>query len=398
MMRTRLATVVALAVLLHVAPCGAASKTKRGPGTAKAGTLSAKQSAHFTIKSNLPEPFLDAILNVCEASLDGYRDLFGLYLYPNPYPGDKRMVIYAVRKPGKPSLASHPSLKPVEVHMVAPSDAALNPPGQGGSHHTSEFAREFGRMAVVFDNASFSDGFAAYMASEVVTYVHSRLGQKAWPRPYDYVAMDGPAWLESWAHGAQPGTEQAAALLLSRIGREYGREVIGKAVRLLAMSDEHAVPSQGERGKTAREVFKVAAFCQQLVQLTADGEIVKAFREQHFATVMVPESITSAELWAAKDRMALCRLICDRWGTNVNGILDGSEVVLLFETGPKQRPVGTSRTPDGLTLAPAGSGRTFAWYRPATKWTYVVGRVKVLPSGIMVEDGVIGPDGEPVRR
>jgi len=392
------AVMSAAVVLLHVAPCAAAMRAKRGTTAVKPeATVTVKQSRHFTIKSNLPEPFVNAVLDICEASLDGYRDLFGLYLYPNPYPGDKRMVIYAVMKPGNASLASHPYLKPAEIHMVVPSDAALNPPGRGGSHHTSGFAHELAHMAIMFDNPSFSEGFATYMACEVVTFVHERLGRKAWPRPYDYLALDGPPRLAKWASAAAPGTEQAAALLLSRIGKQYGREVIGKAVRLLAKSDSHAIPWKNASGQTFWTAHKVAAFCQKLVELTNDSAIVELFRQQRFATVVDPKNITAAELWAAEDQAAVCRLICDRWRTNVNGILDGSEVELLLEVWPDREPPPTSRTRDGLVLAPAEGGWALAWYQPVTKRTYVVGRATVLPSGITVENDAIGPDGKPLH-
>jgi hypothetical protein len=252
-------------------------------------------------------------------------------------------------------------------------------------------------MPMVFDNANFTDGFAAYTASEVVAYIHGRLGKSAWPRPYDHLSQEGPAWLESWTRDAQPGTAQAAALLLSRIGRQYGRGLMGKAVRLLAMQGGEGASAQARPMLGSRAPHKVAALCQQLIQLTTDGGIMQAFRDQHFPTLMDPANVTADELWAVTDEMALCKLICERWGTNVSGVLDGNPVVLLFETGPKEKPVADSRTPDGLTLEPAGRGRMFAWYQPATRRTYVVGGVKVLPSGITVTDDAIGPDGQPLH-
>jgi hypothetical protein len=397
-MRVRWVLLLAMVmVMLQVVPGRAAAQARKGTTTAKpTAALTVKQSVHFTIKSNLPEPFMKAVLDLCEASLDGYRDLFGLYLYPNPYPGSKRMLIYAVMKPGSPLLASYPYLKPPEIHLALPSDAALNPPGRGGPHHVSGFAHEFAHMAMMFDNPSFSEGFASYMASEVVTYIHRRLGSKAWPRAYDYLTLEGPARLEKWAETAAPGTEQGAAVLLSRIGRQYGREVVGKAVRLLTRSDSHAIPWKNERGETFYTAHQVAAFCQQLVQLTGDAAIVKLFREQHFATLLDPQDIAAAELWAAEDSTAVCQLVCERWKTNVNGILEGSEVYLLLEAWPDQKSASIPPTPEGLTLAPLEGEWALGWYQPATKRTYVVGRVKLLPSGMTVENDAIGPDGRPL--
>ena len=388
--------VLILAALMGAMPSRGAMAARRAKvARPKPGTIVTKQSVHFTIKSNLPLPFTDAVLAVCEASLDGYRDLFGFYLYPNPDPGDKRMVISAAMTPGNDRLWTYPGLKPAEMHWAVPSQAALNPPGQGGSHHLFDFAHEFGQLVMRFDDSKFSEGFSSYAASEVVDYVAKRLGPKAWPRPYDYVKEDGTGRLRSWAETAQPGTPEAAAALLSRIAAEHGRQTIGKAVRLLARSDSDRVRVRRQVRDVFYTGYKVAAFCQTLMELTGDGEIGEMFRTQHFSTVLDPVSITAADLWACPDHPARCKLICDHWGTNVRGIMDGAPVELIFQLSPGESPKTTPRTPDGLVLDPLPGDWTAAWYQPSTKRTYIMGRVRVTPPGVVVENTTLGPSAAP---
>jgi hypothetical protein len=378
--RTIVAALIS-AVTFAAAPCLAAQPApKPAAAPAKGDSYTTKETRHFVVKSNLPAPFPAAISDICEATLDGYRDRFGLYLYPNPYPGDKRMVVWAVQKPGKASVSLETQVKPMELHISVPSDAALNPPADGGEHHLFAIAREFGRLPIAFNNDSFNAGVAAYLGSEVVNYVATRLGEKAWPRPYSYIGDDGTGRLRSWQYTAEPASPESAASLLDELARAHGRETLGKAFRLLTRS-------------TQPKPYKVAALCRLLVDMTGDGEIAEMFKSHRFPSVLDPVDITASELWEADDEPTRCKLICDRWGTNADGLLDGLPVTLLLRATEERRPAPV-RTPDGLTLSPVREAWAMAWYQPATKRTYISGKVLVSPTGVVVEDTILGPDGE----
>jgi hypothetical protein len=379
-MRTTVAALI-LAVTFAAAPCLAAPPPAEPAATpAKGDRYTTKETRHFVVKSNLPAPFPEAISDICEATLDGYRDRFGLYLYPNPYPGDKRMVVWAVQKPGRASVSIETERKPMELRISVPSDAALNPPDDGGEHHLFAIAREFGRLPISFDSDSFNAGVADYLGSEVVDYVATRLGPKAWPRPYSYVGDDGTGRLRSWQYTAEPASPESAAALLDELAHAHGRETLGKAFRLLTRS-------------TQPKPYKVAALCRLLVDMTSDGEITEMFKRHRFPSVLDPADITVSELWAPDDEPSRCKLICSRWGSNVSGLLDGLPVALLLRATEDRRPAPV-RTPDGLTLSALRDAWAMAWYQPATKRTYVSGKIIVSPPGVVVEDTILGPDGE----
>jgi len=77
---------LALLLGLGASWCQAAAA---GPPPAPAHLRPAREeSKHFIIESNLPKPFPEAILRLCETNLDGYKSLFGLDLHPSIAGGD----------------------------------------------------------------------------------------------------------------------------------------------------------------------------------------------------------------------------------------------------------------------------------------------------------------------
>jgi hypothetical protein len=374
-----IACVLALAGL----PAAAAPKAARS-------AFRSKQSAHFTIKSNLPAPFTDAFLRACEVTLDGYHDVFGFSLYPNPEPGDRRMVIWVAMKPARPGLPQDQPMVTLgrDLRIAVRSERALDPPAHGGTPFLLLVVRAFGGRIMTFDNQAFSHGFVDYVAAEVMGYLQYHLGDQAWPRRYDYTAHTDPSSLLERADNAQPGSAEAAAGLLVRLSQKEGRDTLSKALRLLSLSHDRPVPGTTQ---------KVAALSRQLVNLTGDGEIAEMFRAQHISTVMHPVNVTAAEFFACADNPARCRLLCDRWGTNAGGPLEGQAVTLLFQAAPKDKPKSAT-TPEGLQLESVPGGWSSAWYQPSTHRSYLSGRMRILTTGAVLENAVVGPDGREWRR
>jgi len=349
-----------------------------------------KESQHFVIESNLPEPFPEAILNLCETSLAGYKDLFGLDLSPK----DRAQKIHVFANFSRGG-ALHVELStPPEIYLDVSSDRALNPPGQGGPHNVFGFAHEFGHLTMMFDDPRFGQGFATYLGSEVVDYFQPRLGAKAWPRPYDYVTVEGMARLKSRVSTAEPGGEDAASVLLYEIAQKHGRKVIGDAVKQLSASSEFALKMDAGREYKA---YHVLSFCQLLVKLTGDPAVQTMFLTRGFGPKQEPkrQSIPAAKLWSFPDKESLDQFLEERWGGNIEGVVDGNEVEMLIRW--KASEMSPVKLPTGQTVEAAGDGYISIWYQPATKRTYIVGRVQVKPLGIVVENDAVGPDGQPLH-
>jgi hypothetical protein len=362
----------------------------------KSVRMISKASQHFVIESNLPERFPEAILKLCETSVDGYRDLFGLDLLPAKQA--ERTRVYAKLDPGAATaLWVRLGCVPPEIHFLAESEAALNAPDRGGPHHVFGIAHEFGHLAMMFDDGVFGQGFASYLGSEVVDYIHRRLGDAAWPRPYDCAKTEGVARLRTWTETADPGTENAAAGALDAIAQAHGPKVIGEAVnRLVAKGAAISTIDQFQDVLTA---YKLSDFRESLIDVTGDRHIGTILSDRRFGPENDPRNVTAAELWGCANREARDDLLCGRWhrGGNVQGPIDGMEVRFLFVNYSPAEKHPLVALPTGVNVEGAGGAWTSAYYQPATGRCYIVGRVRVTPPGIVVEDDAIGPDGSPLN-
>jgi len=380
----KLGLMVLLVTLLGVLPGWAATAPKKAAATTK-------ESDHFSITSDLPPAYMEAVLKLCETSLDGYRDLFGFSLYPNPNPGDKRTAIFAMRGT-EMVFSSDWTKRPGEMHLTVPAGSGLTPAGQVVPWLFFRFGWALSAPLACYDNPRFNQGLQDYFGAQIVDYAAGKLTPKSGPTPFDYVQLVGSGSLERVRATAKPGSAGAAAGLLDRLANTYGKDTLGKAMRLLGTPEAVAKPIVVRPG--APPVYKVAALCQQLINLTNEGEIERWFQEQHFATVLDPRDVTAAELWALTDANARCRLLCQRWGTSTTGILNGSPVQIILQVASGEQAKTLASTPEGVTVKAADNKGVIAWYQPATKRVYVLGKVELRPSGAFVQDDAINEKGE----
>ncbi len=384
-MRRQLLIALLLAALS--APAGAAKYAPKPVKTktpARAATVT-KQSLHFTVTSTAAG-YVDPMLAICEASLDGYRDLFGLSLYPNPNPGDKRTVVVVTpNAAGKSFFTPRWDTRPAELRLMVPATAGAAKPAAYGPQTVFSLTRELARPVAAFDNEPFNAGLMDYLGAHVVDYAAAKLDAQRVPRSEDWVQLAGTGQFTRWGERAQPGGEAAAALLLYRVANAHGKEAIGKALRLLALEQPPARP------------LKIAALCRQLMDLTGDGEIEEWFREAHFPTVADPQNVTAAELWALPTHAARCQVLCTRWGTGAIGPLEGSQAQALLQVASGERAKTTASTPEGVRVKAADAKGVIAWYQPATRRIYVIGSVTVQPSGVTVTDDAIDAQGQPLH-
>jgi hypothetical protein len=363
-----------------------------------------KESAHFAIESEWPAPFADAILKIYETTLDGYKEIFGIDLFRKAQ--RRKFKVFARIDPSRPQTTYiRLEVTPPEIHIIQQSEAELNPPGQGGPHHIHGFPHELGHFMIELDSNLLSEGLAFYFGCEVTDYVHRKLGDSAWPRPYNSAKLDGMEWLRSWGKMPDPGPRGAfidGAVLLTSIADEYGQKVIGDAIkRVLSTEKPIAFPAKDRWDGKVLKVYRLIAFEQALVDITGDRNIETMFKERGFGAKLNPENVTSAELWACKDKDARDRLLDARWGSaTAGGILDGKPVQPILVNRLLKKGTWIWNL-TGLRLEMASDGWTSIYWQPATKRTYVFGRVRVAPPGTkdekdigeFVENDAIGPDG-----
>ncbi len=173
-------------------------------------------------------------------------------------------------------------------------------------------------------------------------------------------------------------------MLLDRIGTAHGKDTIGKAIRLLDTPDAPV---------TATTTHKVAALCQELAELTSNGEIEGWFRKnisRPCSTSRISKrancgSLQTTTPGANFSASAGARARRGSWRTN--------RCRSSFRWPPAIRPRQAS-TPDGITVTAADTKGVIVWYQPATKRLYVIGRVMVEPTGQTVQDDAIDAKGE----
>jgi hypothetical protein len=307
------------------------------------------------------------------------------------------MVITAMKGSGKGSFTARWDQKPAEVQLVAPKESASTPPGSLGPQELFLLAREFSYPVASYDNEQFNAGLMDYLGAHVVDYVAAKLDAAKRPRPDDLVEVGGTEQFTRWASSAEPGTQTAAAMLLYRVANAHGKDTVGKALRLVAMSNEPTWQAGAGAGVHPR-IYKVAALCQQLVDMTGDGEIAQWFRESRFPSIVDPMNVTAAELWGQKDEVTRCQFLCARWGGNGVGLLDGKQVVLLGRFDEQKHPAAVQQqksvTVEGVVLEAVPGSVTSVWFQPETKRIYIAGKVKLV-SGATVENGTIDVPAAP---
>lgn len=241
------------------------------------GMLEKKVGEHFFIRYNIPEEYADAILNLCEVAYQGYKEVYGIDLLKD-YPDPKIQI--TARFGGRLALWVAPDSNP-DINLVAPNIERLGPPRQAGgkgAHHVYGFVHEMGHITIAFDEekGAWTQGIAHYIGSQLLPYVEKRLGDKAWPVPYDYVNIEGPPRLMKGIEKAEPGTHDAACKVLYEIEKKHGPKVIGQAVyKTKEMGHSSLMPGGVKQ-------YPIENFKSALIEITGDKEIEKLFSDNGF--------------------------------------------------------------------------------------------------------------------
>ncbi len=97
-------------------------------GKARPRSSPKKATTSPSNRTSLPRPWTRCS-RLGEATLDGYREVFGFSLYPNPNPGDKRFIIVATRGDKMNATADWKS-KPAVFRLSMPQIGGIGGPGQ----------------------------------------------------------------------------------------------------------------------------------------------------------------------------------------------------------------------------------------------------------------------------
>jgi hypothetical protein len=377
--------------LLAVTGCASAPAPAPVPLGSPTVTLS---SEHFTIQSNLPDPFPETILKDCETALEGYRVIFGIDLIPDPTSKYLIFAKFAAKTGGQIGLWINPDRSPMEIHYGVKSESALNPPGKGGPHHVFGFAHEFGHAVIMFGNADFGQGLADYMGSEVVDYMQARLGDAAWPRPYDFVKSDGTGRLAEWIKTpAGLDQETSFAVGFAKAAESHGKDLIRKAVERV----------KGPEPNPTYRTYSASAFIKAMAEIAGDPDLEALFtvtKPKPLPTKAIMKNVTSAELWSAGNHAKAEALLLTRWRGHINGILDGKPVQMILQLPPGKRDgasaVAYSDLEGELSVTPLSEDWVQVFYQPETRRTYLVGRFLASPSGAIVENDAVDKEGFPL--
>jgi hypothetical protein len=193
------------------------------PGVASASTAT---GMHCTVEySGVLVNYATALAAIYDCAWDGYLAVFGIEL-------PKNVVISVTTGAAQTRLWNDGARR---IHLDLASDRDLQP--DSGYFFIYGICQQAGMLAMYskVDNvASLADGvgpgWAHYCGSLVLDYVYSKLGQNAWPAPYDY-SWQGEARLKKDCGAAEKDATMAAACAFYAIGKQYRHLTVGRAMR-----------------------------------------------------------------------------------------------------------------------------------------------------------------------
>jgi len=219
-------------------------------------------SDHFAVHYR-PEfsRYARSILDLMEVALEGYQEEYGLTLEQ-----DEVIHIHISRDR---ALSNRAPLYVAErtIFWNISYDIQVLPPGVYG------FVHGLGYILALFESKTFGQGWAHYSASVILSrYVYPRLGDGAWPEPYNYSRTEGIERLVSQLESVEWLTYRAAAKILFLIDQRHGPALIGNAY----LSVRQRIAARLNIPIT--EVCPtVDEFREELVRLSGDASILELF-------------------------------------------------------------------------------------------------------------------------
>ena len=169
------------------------------------------------------ERYAESILSLCEAAYEIIREVYGVSL-PTP------ITIILRKMPKGQEVKKEGSLYVVANRIYLELDDRYF---SRIKHWMGSFTHEMSHMIIHFDNWEFNEGFANYAGCRIIPYIHEKLGDKAWPEPYDYLNEDGLDWISKASEDGKemPGSIPAAIRIFYTIEQKHGLPTIIKAIR-----------------------------------------------------------------------------------------------------------------------------------------------------------------------
>lgn len=204
----------------------------------------------------------DAALKICDVAMGSFRTYFGM-VCPS-------IQIFFYMNANETEIYNSDNYK---IYWYLTDARWLRPPPDG-PYHIYGFCQAIAKVALSFDNGTFTVGWAFYAGSEIVELVYLELGNNAWPQPYDYSASEGNERLMKSIIDTEPGSYLAATKILYTIELEHGARIFKQALNTIE-------PSM-YTGMYRRPVYSLNDFKNALVRVTNDNAILDLFSENGF--------------------------------------------------------------------------------------------------------------------
>lgn len=145
------------------------------------------------------------------------------------------------------------------------SDSVLAAPTNGGAHNVYGPCHELAHMILAFDDHDFNEAWADHMAAFVaLPYLHWKLGDHAWPDPYDYTKIEGEQRTLKYVGELQYKMDYAMKMLYDIRGK-FGSDVYRRVIAVLR-------PQYLRKGP-----IKLSDLRSKLIELTGDKSIGPMF-------------------------------------------------------------------------------------------------------------------------
>jgi hypothetical protein len=190
------------------------------------------------------EIYAESILSLCETACEIFKEVYGVSL-STPI----TIILRKVPKGQEASLFTDGNRIYLELDDKYKYFNRIK-------HWVGSFMHEMSHLIISFDNWKFDEGFANYAGCRIVPHIYEKLGDKAWPEPYDYLNEDGLPWISKASEDGKktPGSIPAAIRIFHTIEQKQGLQTIAKAIKEARCAG--AQPNSNERPEVTVEDFK----------------------------------------------------------------------------------------------------------------------------------------------
>ncbi len=145
------------------------------------------------------------------------------------------------------------------------SDSVLAAPANGGAHNVYGPCHELAHTILAFDDHDFNEAWADHMAAFVaLPYLHRKLGDNAWPDPYDYTKSEGKERTLKYVGELRHKMDYAMKVLYE-IGGRFGNDIYSRLIAELR-------PQYLKNGP-----IRLSDLKSKLIELTGDKSIGPLF-------------------------------------------------------------------------------------------------------------------------